>query len=175
MKSFISSDRLNEKPGTHLALTGESASGGFNPETEVRMAQIEADLSSAQQEKSRLERSLRAMQDDLARSRQTEEDLRLVLDRTKEELNSVVSAYTELEAHAKLLESEAAQRPQAPAAEQPKEDGGQDADLEGELNDLLVCLGQEEAKVEKLRSHLEAMGVDVDALLENLGGESEAQ
>ncbi|KAG7558989.1 Uso1/p115-like vesicle tethering protein C-terminal [Arabidopsis thaliana x Arabidopsis arenosa] len=46
---------------------------------------------------------------------------------------------------------------------------------EDELNDLLVCLGQEESKVEKLSAKLIELGVDVDKLLEDIGDESEAQ
>ncbi|ESQ32710.1 hypothetical protein EUTSA_v10003626mg [Eutrema salsugineum] len=46
---------------------------------------------------------------------------------------------------------------------------------EDELNDLLVCLGQEESKVEKLTARLIELGVDVDKLLEDIGEESEAQ
>lgn len=50
-------------------------------------------------------------------------------------------------------------------------EGEQDApkESEAELNDLLVCLGQEESKVEKLRARLEELGEDVDALLEGVG------
>mmetsp|Transcript_22789 Transcript_22789/g.43568 ORF Transcript_22789/g.43568 Transcript_22789/m.43568 type:complete len:169 (+) Transcript_22789:503-1009(+) len=40
------------------------------------------------------------------------------------------------------------------------------AEGESEMNDLLVCLGQEESKTERLRAKLEEMGVDVDSFLE---------
>lgn len=40
---------------------------------------------------------------------------------------------------------------------------------EAELNDLLVCLGQEQSKVEKLSARLLELGVDVDKLLEGVG------
>nr|XP_043606290.1 golgin candidate 6-like [Erigeron canadensis] len=40
---------------------------------------------------------------------------------------------------------------------------------EGELNDLLVCLGQEQSKVDKLRARLTELGEDVDTLLEGIG------
>ncbi|KAH6769014.1 golgin putative 6 [Perilla frutescens var. frutescens] len=40
---------------------------------------------------------------------------------------------------------------------------------EAELNDLLVCLGQEQSKVEKLSARLLELGVDVDELLEGIG------
>ena len=63
----------------------------------------------------------------------------------------------------------------AQAREEGREAGAKEA--EGEMNDLLVCLGQEEAKVEKLREALEALGEDVDKLLEGIadgeGGDEE--
>ncbi|XP_071726425.1 golgin candidate 6-like isoform X2 [Rutidosis leptorrhynchoides] len=40
---------------------------------------------------------------------------------------------------------------------------------EAELGDLLVCLGQEQSKVEKLSVRLMELGEDVDALLEGIG------
>lgn len=40
---------------------------------------------------------------------------------------------------------------------------------EVELNDLLVCLGQEQSKVEKLSARLLELGEDVDKLLEGIG------
>ncbi|XP_024181102.1 golgin candidate 6 isoform X3 [Rosa chinensis] len=40
---------------------------------------------------------------------------------------------------------------------------------EAELNDLLVCLGQEQSKVEKLSARLLELGEDVDKLLEDIG------
>ncbi|CAN1321815.1 Golgin candidate 6 [Linum perenne] len=43
---------------------------------------------------------------------------------------------------------------------------------EGELNDLLVCLGQEQSKVEKLSTKLAELGEDVDQLLEGIGDDS---
>ncbi len=48
------------------------------------------------------------------------------------------------------------------------------AALEGEegLADLLVCLGLEEQKVERLRAKLEELGVDADMLLEGLANDS---
>eukprot|EP00898_Chlorokybus_atmophyticus_P003336 jgi/Chlat1/4002/Chrsp26S04071 len=49
------------------------------------------------------------------------------------------------------------------------------AEFETEMNDLLVCLGQEETKTERLRNRLEALGVDVDALLATAVEQSGAQ
>ena len=41
------------------------------------------------------------------------------------------------------------------------------------ISDLLVCLGQEERKVEILRERLQQAGVDVDTLLESIAGDEE--
>ncbi|KAD5508353.1 hypothetical protein E3N88_16056 [Mikania micrantha] len=45
---------------------------------------------------------------------------------------------------------------------------------EAELGDLLVCLGQEQSKVEKLSARLLELGEDVDALLEGIGDDMAA-
>ena len=45
------------------------------------------------------------------------------------------------------------------------------AEAEDGLADLLVCLGVEEQKVERLRAKLEELGVDVDSLLEGVGAD----
>lgn len=45
-------------------------------------------------------------------------------------------------------------------------------DSEAELNDLLVCLGQEQSKVEKLSARLLELGEDIDKLLEGVGDDT---
>ena len=64
-----------------------------------------------------------------------------------------------------------------PDMEAIREEGRQEAQKESEveLNDLLVCLGQEQSKVEKLSSRLAELGEDIDALLEGIGDEGEVQ
>ncbi|OEL24875.1 Golgin candidate 6 [Dichanthelium oligosanthes] len=53
---------------------------------------------------------------------------------------------------------------------QAKEEAEKDS--EAELNDLLVCLGQEQTKVEKLSARLAELGEDVDTLLQGIGDET---
>lgn len=55
--------------------------------------------------------------------------------------------------------------------EAAREEGRKEAQKESEveLNDLLVCLGQEETKVERLSGRLRELGEDVDTLLEGIG------
>ncbi|XP_062203589.1 golgin candidate 6 [Phragmites australis] len=53
---------------------------------------------------------------------------------------------------------------------QAKEEAEKDS--EAELNDLLVCLGQEQTKVEKLSAKLVELGEDVDTLLQGIGDDA---
>lgn len=55
--------------------------------------------------------------------------------------------------------------------EAAREEGRKEAQKEGEaeLNDLLVLLGQEETKVERLTGRLRELDEDVDKLLEGIG------
>lgn len=50
---------------------------------------------------------------------------------------------------------------------------GEMLELRQEMDDLLVCLGQEEEKVEVLSGHLQALGVDAVALIAHIGDEAE--
>ncbi|CAD6269950.1 unnamed protein product [Miscanthus lutarioriparius] len=56
---------------------------------------------------------------------------------------------------------------------QAKEEAEKDS--EAELNDLLVCLGQEQTKVEKLSTRLAELGEDVDTLLQGIGDDTAIQ
>lgn len=53
---------------------------------------------------------------------------------------------------------------------QAKEEAEKDS--EAERNDLLVCLGQEQTKVEKLSTRLTELGEDVDTLLQGIGDDT---
>ncbi|XP_072981234.1 golgin candidate 6 isoform X1 [Typha angustifolia] len=83
--------------------------------------------------------------------------------------NSLEQANFHLEAEAKALRKGGnvphvdAESIRAEAREEAQKES------EAELNDLLVCLGQEQSKVEKLSSRLLELGEDVDALLEGIG------
>ncbi|RZC52673.1 hypothetical protein C5167_021104 [Papaver somniferum] len=104
---------------------------------------------------------------------------RSLADKMKSDLKSLSDAYKSLEQAKSLLESEvkalkfeAKKSPDLDAIkEEAKEEGRKESEVE--LNDLLVCLGQEQAKVEKLSSRLEELGEDVSSLLEGVGEDLE--
>ncbi|CAI9772678.1 unnamed protein product [Fraxinus pennsylvanica] len=87
--------------------------------------------------------------------------------------NSLEQANFQLEREVKSLKSGGAtpdldiQAIKAEAREEAQKES------EVELNDLLVCLGQEQSKVEKLSMRLMELGEDVDKLLEGIGDETE--
>ncbi|KAF5182792.1 Golgin candidate [Thalictrum thalictroides] len=92
------------------------------------------------------------------------------------DLKSLSDAYNSLEQVNFRLESEAKALREGKSGpfvdvEAIKEEGREEAqkESEAELNDLLVCLGQEQTKVEKLSSRLAELGEDVDTLLEGIG------
>ncbi|KAI4348210.1 hypothetical protein L6164_008961 [Bauhinia variegata] len=95
------------------------------------------------------------------------------------DLRSLSDAYNSLEQSNFQLEKEvkALRRGGAsaiPDVETIKAEAREEAqkESEGELNDLLVCLGQEQSKVERLGARLEELGEDVDKLLEGIGDDA---
>ncbi|GAB2228204.1 hypothetical protein Droror1_Dr00010034 [Drosera rotundifolia] len=86
--------------------------------------------------------------------------------------NSIEQANFHLEKEVKALRSSGASP--YPDVEAIKAEAREEAlkESEVELNDLLVCLGQEQSKVEKLTARLLELGEDVDELLEGIGDDT---
>ncbi|XP_073133204.1 golgin candidate 6-like [Henckelia pumila] len=83
--------------------------------------------------------------------------------------NSLEQANYQLEREVKALKSGGAVPiPDVEAIKAEARDEAQ-KESEAELNDLFVCLGQEQSKVEKLSARLLELGEDVDKLLEGIG------
>ncbi|XP_012568043.1 golgin candidate 6 isoform X2 [Cicer arietinum] len=97
------------------------------------------------------------------------------------DLRSLSDAYNSLEQSNLQLENEVkALRGEGvstfPDVEAIKAEAREEAlkESEGELNDLLVCLGQEQSKVDRLSARLLELGEDVDQLLEGIGDDAGA-
>ncbi|KAK7265981.1 hypothetical protein RIF29_18618 [Crotalaria pallida] len=97
----------------------------------------------------------------------TEADLRSLSDA----YNSLEQANFQLENEVKALKRGGGSSTIFPDVEAIKAEAREEAqkESEGELNDLLVCLGQEQSKVERLSARLLELGEDVDELLEGVG------
>ncbi|VFQ68032.1 unnamed protein product [Cuscuta campestris] len=80
--------------------------------------------------------------------------------------NSLEEANAQLEEEVKCLKSGDLEAIKAEAREEARKES------ESELNDLLVCLGQEQSKVERLSGRLIELGEDVDKLLDGIGDDA---
>ncbi|KAK4435387.1 Golgin candidate 6 [Sesamum alatum] len=111
-------------------------------------ARIEAEASTHQNLAAKLESDLKSLSD---------------------AYNSLEQANFQLEHEVKTLKSGGALP--IPDIEEIKAEAREEAqkESEAELSDLLVCLGQEQSKVEKLSARLTELGEDVDKLLEGIG------
>lgn len=135
----------------------------------VQVETLRRDLQEASQwiemlkaEKAKVE-SEASMYQNLAAK--TESDLKSLSDA----YNSLEQANFHLEKEVKALKSGGASP--LPDVEAIKAEAREEAqkESEAELNDLLVCLGQEQSKVEKLSARLLDLGENVDKLLEGIG------
>lgn len=158
----------------NLAKTGGSVSSQPEQRTSGGVDRVQAetlrrDLQEASQriemlkaEKAKIE-SEASMYQNLAGK--MESDLKSLSDA----YNSLEQANFHLEKEVKALKSGGASTP--PDVEAIRAEAREEAqkESEAELNDLLVCLGQEQSRVEKLSARLTELGEDVDKLLEGVG------
>ncbi|BDA49633.1 General vesicular transport factor p115 [Coccomyxa sp. Obi] len=148
-------------------------------QAEAGVRQAEADAAAARAEVSTLRGRLEASEREAAQLRNAAEEARAAAAKLEADLEGLSGAYNSLETHSftlearlRQLESSAGSLQQAAAADseiKATADDEEDGDDDDGMNDLLICLGQEEQKVDKLRAKLEELGVDVDSLLEGIG------
>ena len=143
----------------------------------------------------------RELEANLREARQDAEEAQAAASKYESDLEALSSAYTDLESHAHQLEAQlrasegtspaAGGRPSAvlqpcmcilPSnhlsgvdrnAGAPPLGGDEEGAVDDQLSDLLVCLGQEEQKVERLRQKLKELGIDPEPLLADLGEDEE--
>ncbi|XP_057800045.1 golgin candidate 6-like [Salvia miltiorrhiza] len=157
-----------------LAKTGESGSSQLEHRVSsgsdrIQVETLRRDLHETSQrldalkgEKARIEAESSAHQNSASK---LESDLKSLSDA----YNSLEQANFQLEREIKALKNGGAVA--APDIEEIKAEARELAqkESEAELNDLLVCLGQEQSKVEKLSARLAELGEDVDSLLDGIG------
>uniref|UniRef100_A0A2P2MPU8 Vesicle tethering family protein n=2 Tax=Rhizophora mucronata TaxID=61149 RepID=A0A2P2MPU8_RHIMU len=152
--------------GSSSSQPEQRASGG---KERVQAETLRRDLQEASQriemlkaEKAKIE-SEASMYQSLAAK--TESDLKSLSDA----YNSLEQANFHLEKEAKALKIGGASTLTDVDAIRAEAREEAQKESEAELNDLLVCLGQEQSKVEKLSARLLELGEDVDKLLEGIG------
>jgi len=166
---------------------------------EVRASKAETEARTAKEQLASLRNKMKRTEEDLSREREEHEQQKAAVMKLEGDLDDLSGAYNTLESHSYGLESQVkelklklkAMEGLAVSASSGGAAGGiteeevqarveeavAAAQAEGEesMTDLLECLGQEEAKVERLREKLEELGEDVDALLEGIGEEEDGE
>ncbi|KAL4570751.1 hypothetical protein LXL04_026412 [Taraxacum kok-saghyz] len=97
---------------------------------------------------------------------------RKMAEKMESDLKSLSDAYNSLEQANYQLEMEVKNGGGGGVVDVEKIREEAQKESEGELSDLLVCLGQEQTKVEKLSARLMELGEDVDLLLEGIGDDA---
>ncbi|KAJ0605229.1 putative uso1/p115-like vesicle tethering protein [Helianthus annuus] len=159
-----------------LAKTG----GGNSSQTEprpnsgsdrVQIEKLKRDLLEASQRVDMLKNDNSKLENEVSSyktlSAKIENDLKSLSDA----YNSLEQANYHLENEVKALKNGGSTMGSGLNIEAIKAEAREEAqkESEAELGDLLVCLGQEQSKVEKLSARLMELGEDVDALLEGIG------
>lgn len=149
--------------------------GGDDDENWIERATHEAavaELQTAMDEKTRLLNEVAASRDEvvdeLARARETVGELSAKI----EQLEGKLAEHVDDVASAEAV-SEAFERGKAQGYEEGYAAGS--AEAQEELADLLVCLGQEGRRVEKLRELLAETGADIDAIIAEFEAEEDEQ
>ncbi|XP_013598305.1 PREDICTED: golgin candidate 6 isoform X1 [Brassica oleracea var. oleracea] len=190
LKAFIEKQcsEIQNLLARNAALAEDLASSGKNEESQGSVQRSSTVMEKVQMESIRRElqeasQRLETVKAEKAKLESEASDYKNMAAKLESDLKGLSDAYNSLEQANYHLEKEVkslkgGEDPmEFPDIEAIKEEVRKEAqkESEDELNDLLVCLGQEESKVEKLTAKLIELGVDVDKLLEDIGDESEAQ
>lgn len=186
--SLVGELLVDSEEGGHNAgprLADQSGAGNSSAHAATDTAVVaRAQVDALQQQVEELQRQVQQAAEDRERLISESLQLRQLVAKHEADLQALSEAYNSLEQDNFRLEG-VAQRAEealstgpvsapaeatAQAVEAARQSGREEAEKENEaeLNDLLVCLGQEESKVERLRSRLEELGEDADVLLADL-------
>lgn len=165
--------------GRNASLAEDVAKTGGQPEQRatgaserVLVEKLRRDLQEASQRVEMLRTEKAKIESDASMYQNLAGKMESDLKSLSDAYNSLEQVNYNLEKELKALKSGGAIP--SPDIEAIKAEAREEAqkDSEAELNDLLVCLGQEQSKVEKLSARLLELGEDVDKLLEGIGDET---
>nr|XP_043639994.1 golgin candidate 6-like isoform X2 [Erigeron canadensis] len=138
----------------------------------VQIQKLSRDLQEAARQLEMLKTENMNIQSEALSYKNVSEKMETDLKSLSDAYNSLEQANYHLEMEVRALKSGEAipsldiEKIKAAAREEAQKES------EGELNDLLVCLGQEQSKVDKLTARLVELGEDVDVLLEGIGDDT---
>eukprot|EP00899_Mesostigma_viride_P014235 jgi/Mesvir1/22812/Mv14224-RA.1 len=158
----------------------------------ARASKASEEVEAAKREVEQWRNTAKASEAQAAALKSELEEARALAAKHEQDLQALSGAYNSLEQEnfrleEALREAESKRPPASTAAPgvealiaaraEGREQGKQEAaeEHESEMNDLLVCLGQEESKVERLSRALTELGQDVEALLAEVAAEEEGK
>lgn len=164
-------EELAKTGGKGSSQTEHRGSGGSE---RVQVETLRRDLQEASQRLEMVKSEKVKIETDAATYRDLVGKLESDLQSLSEAYNSLEQANYQLEKEVKASKSGGGTT-SIPDIEAIKAEAKEEAQKESEveLNDLLVCLGQEQSKVEKLSARLLELGENVDSLLEGIGEDME--
>lgn len=158
------------------------SSGTFDPAQKPSSGRERLQSETLRQDLREAARRIEMLKSEKAKIEAEASNYRNLASKLEADLKSLSDAYNSLEQANLSLEVEVKALRKGgnvpyPDVEAIRADAKQEAEQESEaeLNDLLVCLGQEQSKVEKLSSRLIELGEDVDSLLEGIGDDAGVQ
>ena len=151
-----------------LSRTGGLPSDPSSGRERIQREKVGRDLQEALKKIELLTSERAKMEDEIAIYRNMAEKLESELKGLSDAYNSLEQANFQLETELKGLRERGEPYPDIEAIRVSAREEAE-KESEAELNDLLVCLGQEQSKVEKLTARLAELGEDVESLLEGIG------
>ncbi|CAA2985293.1 golgin candidate 6 isoform X1 [Olea europaea subsp. europaea] len=172
-------DLLSRNASLAEDLVKTGGSGSSQIENRVSGGSERVQLESLRRELQEASQRVEILKVEKAKIESEASNYRNLAVKTESDLKSLSDAYNSLEQVNFQLEREVKSLKSGGATpdldiEAIKAEAREEAQKESEveLNDLLVCLGQEQSKVEKLSTRLMELGEDVDRLLEGIGDET---
>ncbi|XP_073116828.1 golgin candidate 6 [Elaeis guineensis] len=188
LKSFVEKqcNEMQDLLGRNTTLAEElvrsGSSGTFDPAQKPSSGRERLQSETLRQDLQEAARRIEMLKSEKAKIEAEASNYRNLASKLEADLKSLSDAYNSLEQANLSLEAEVKALRKAgnvpyPDVEAIRAEAKQEAEKESEaeLNDLLVCLGQEQSKVEKLSSRLIELGEDVDSLLEGIGDDAGLQ
>ncbi|XP_071692103.1 golgin candidate 6 [Rutidosis leptorrhynchoides] len=190
LKSFVEKqcfeiqDLLNRNATLAEDLANIGGGGSSNSEPRqtsgserVQIETLRRDLQEAIQRVEMLKTENTNIQSEASSYKNLAEKMETDLKSLSDAYNSLEQANFHLEMEVRGLKNGGAGPTPNVDIEKIKEEAREEAqkESEAELGDLLVCLGQEQSKVEKLSARLMELGEDVDVLLEGIGDDAGLQ
>lgn len=160
-------EELAKIGGGGASQSEQRASGALD---RVQVETLRKDLHEASQRLEILKEEKAQIESDSSMYRNLAAKMESDLKSLSDAYNSLEQTNFHLEKEVKALKS-GGSSVSSPDVEAIKAEAREEAqkESEAELNDLLVCLGQEQSKVEKLSARLLELGEDVEKLLEGIG------